>query len=182
MKKKVWIVLALLMIIPGLLFSAACTKQTVQHDESVVTTDDSMLYGDEAYGTEDSETLDGEVFNEETDSMAGEDIIQQDIYFGYDSFTLTEDAQDTLRQIAVWLRNNPEFSIVIEGHCDERGTEEYNIALGDRRSDSVKTFLMAYGIDSSSLSTVSYGEEFPVADGYNEEAWSQNRRVHFRLR
>jgi len=80
-----------------------------------------------------------------------------------------------------WMRENPGVSVLIEGHCDERGTEEYNIALGQRRAESVKMFLVDTGISASSLNTISYGEEQPLDSGKTESAWAKNRRAHFRI-
>ena len=80
---------------------------------------------------------------------------------------------------AEWLRENADTSIIIEGHCDERGTNAYNIALGERRAESAKAYLTDLGIDGLRLTTISYGEERPVDPGHNEEAWAKNRRAHF---
>jgi len=88
-------------------------------------------------------------------------------------------AQDTLRRKAQYMRENPDLKVVIEGHCDERGTNEYNLALGDRRANSAKIFLSDLGISSSRMTTISYGEERPVDARSNEEAWAKNRRAHF---
>ena len=88
--------------------------------------------------------------------------MQEDIYFDFDKSTLTPAAQDNLLRKAEWLRENPDATVTIEGHCDERGTNEYNLALGDRRAESAKAFLADLGIDPSRLTTISYGEERPV--------------------
>lgn len=102
----------------------------------------------------------------------------RDAFFGYDESTLTADGQAALTSSANWLRTNPQYTLLIEGHTDERGTEQYNLALGDRRANTARDYLMALGIDGSRMRTVSYGEERPFADGSNESAWSQNRRAH----
>ena len=88
-------------------------------------------------------------------------------------------AQDTLMRHAAWLRENSGVTVTIEGHCDERGTNEYNLALGDRRADSAKAFLVDLGIAASRLTTISYGEERPLCMQQDEECWSKNRRGHF---
>lgn len=108
-------------------------------------------------------------------------FVNEDVYFNFDDATLNSDARQVLKQKVAWLRENPGTSALIEGHCDERGTEEYNIALGQRRAQSVKTFLVNAGISASRLSTISYGEERPVDFGKNESAWAKNRRAHFKL-
>ena len=102
-----------------------------------------------------------------------------DVQFEFDSAKLSMEAQDILRQKAEWLKENPRAKIIIEGHCDERGTNEYNLALGDRRAFSAKTFLVDLGIATSRLTTVSYGEERPIDSRADEDAWAKNRRAHF---
>jgi len=103
----------------------------------------------------------------------------EDILFEFDSANLSVDAQQILRSKADWLQKNPRAQIIIEGHCDERGTNEYNLALGDRRAFSAKSFLVDLGIDESRITTVSYGEERPLDSRSTEEAWAKNRRDHF---
>jgi peptidoglycan-associated lipoprotein len=102
----------------------------------------------------------------------------RDAFFGYDESTLSSDAQSALTASADWLRRNPQYTILIEGHCDERGTEQYNLALGDRRATIARDYLITLGVDAARIRTVSYGEERPFAEGNSESAWSQNRRAH----
>lgn len=109
-------------------------------------------------------------------------FLNDDIHFEFDSSTLTPEAQLTLKKKAEWLQNNPEAMSTIEGHCDERGTSEYNLALGDRRATSAKNFLVDLGISASRLTTISYGEERPIDPGQNEDAWAKNRRCHFTIK
>jgi peptidoglycan-associated lipoprotein len=103
----------------------------------------------------------------------------EDILFEFDSANLSVEAQEILRKKAEWLRENPKARVTIEGHCDERGTSEYNLALGDRRAYSAKVFLVDLGIEESRLATISYGEERPIDSNSSEEAWAKNRRDHF---
>jgi peptidoglycan-associated lipoprotein len=105
----------------------------------------------------------------------------RDVFFEFDSFTLSADAQDALAVTASWLKSHPEFSLLIEGHADERGTQQYNLALGDRRANVAKDYIVTLGVDSSRVRTISYGEERPFAMGSNESAWAQNRRAHMTL-
>jgi len=98
------------------------------------------------------------------------------VFFDFDKYSLTSDAQKTLQAQAAWLKKYSGAKILIEGHCDERGTREYNLALGDRRSNSVKDYLVALGVSADRIKTISYGKERPAALGHNEAAWSQNRR------
>jgi peptidoglycan-associated lipoprotein len=105
----------------------------------------------------------------------------KDAYFGYDEANLGVDAQAALTESANWLKRNPSYNLLIEGHCDERGTEQYNLALGDRRANQAKQFLMTLGIDGARIRTVSYGEERPFDPGHDESAWAKNRRDHLVL-
>ena len=99
------------------------------------------------------------------------------VLFGYDSSELDDDDRSVLDNQAKFLNQNPSLKVTIEGHCDERGTREYNLALGERRANSVKELLILNGINSNRIRTVSYGEEKPVVSGSNESAWSKNRRA-----
>jgi peptidoglycan-associated lipoprotein len=98
------------------------------------------------------------------------------VFFAYDSDALDATSQDVLKKQAQWLATNANVRLTIEGHADERGTREYNIALGDRRAEAIKTFLVSNGVDGARLQTISYGKERPDAVGSNEEAWAKNRR------
>tara|TARA_B100000941_G_C28361344_1_gene477180 strand:+ start:66 stop:548 length:483 start_codon:yes stop_codon:yes gene_type:complete len=98
------------------------------------------------------------------------------VFFATNESVLTTASRDTLRKQAAWLRKNSDVSVVLEGHADERGTREYNLALGERRANAAKDYLMTYGISSNRLSVISYGKERPVDSGSNPLAWSKNRR------
>ncbi|MGA6993441.1 MAG: peptidoglycan-associated lipoprotein Pal [Candidatus Deferrimicrobiaceae bacterium] len=102
-----------------------------------------------------------------------------DIHFDYDKSFLREDAKLILQDVAAYLKENRAASILIEGHCDERGTPEYNIALGERRAESAKSYLVSLGVTAGAVSTVSFGEEKPIDPGHDEMAWERNRRAHF---
>jgi peptidoglycan-associated lipoprotein len=101
------------------------------------------------------------------------------IYFEFDSYVLTEDSKRTLQENAQWMKANPSANIVIEGHCDERGSDGYNMALGENRARSASNYLVSLGAAPESIRIVSYGEEKPVAMGHDESAWAQNRRAEF---
>jgi peptidoglycan-associated lipoprotein len=98
------------------------------------------------------------------------------VFFDYDSYEIRQDAQDTLKKQATWLQQYHQYTVTVEGHCDERGTREYNLALGERRANSVKNYLVALGIDANRIQTISYGKERPENPGHDEVAFSQNRR------
>ncbi len=101
------------------------------------------------------------------------------VFFEYDQSTLSAEGQEILKANAEWMRNHPNVSLQIEGHCDERGSVEYNLSLGERRGRTVKNYLEAQGISSQRLSIISYGEEKPLVRGSGETVWSQNRRANF---
>ncbi len=103
------------------------------------------------------------------------------IYFDYDKSELKPEARDILTKKAAFLQTNPDYNVKIEGNCDERGTNEYNLALGERRATAASKFINALGVSENRISTVSYGEEKPVDTGHNENAWSKNRRDEFKL-
>lgn len=118
---------------------------------------------------------------EEANRLAQQRGYIQDAFFEYNENTLSTDAQAALSASATWLKNNPKYSLLVEGHCDERGTEQYNLALGDRRANTVKDYLSTLGVDASRIRTVSYGEERPFDPGHDESSWSKNRRAHLVL-
>ena len=98
------------------------------------------------------------------------------VFFNYDSSDLDSDAQELLQDQVAWLKQYSDVSVIVEGHCDERGTREYNLALGEKRAQSVKNYLISLGISSDRISTISYGKERPADVGSNDGAWAQNRR------
>jgi peptidoglycan-associated lipoprotein len=113
------------------------------------------------------------------EKMAKKESPVSDINFDYDSSSIRSDARDILKINANYFMKNRISSIVIEGHCDERGTDEYNMALGDRRAQETKKYLVNLGVKESLLKTVSFGEEHPLDPASTEEAWAKNRRAHF---
>jgi peptidoglycan-associated lipoprotein len=102
-----------------------------------------------------------------------------DVFYDFDKSDLRADAVEQLKTNANWMQTNSANSVIIEGHCDERGTSEYNLALGERRANSAKNYIVNLGVAPVRLKTVSYGEEKPFAAGSTEDAWAQNRRAHF---
>ena len=133
----------------------ACATQTT-------TKVDSQLQGDVYTGTDTVEYL-----------ASG---VPDRVFFATNESVLTTASRDTLRKQAAWLRKNSDINVVLEGHADERGTREYNLALGERRANSAKDYLMTYGISANRISVISYGKERPVDSGSNPLAWSKNRR------
>ena len=132
----------------------SCATQTTKVD--------SQIQGDVYMGTDTVEYL--------------ADGVPDRVFFATNESVLTTASRETLRKQAAWLRKNPEITVVLEGHADERGTREYNLALGERRANSAKDYLMTYGISSARISVISYGKERPVDSGSNPLSWSKNRR------
>ena len=168
MQKKKWIFLALLLVIPGLMFSVSCQKKLVDASPK------PMAKEEPAPAPPKKEEPAAPVA-----PAAPSVVMQEDIYFDFDKATLTPAAQDNLLRKAEWLRDNSDVTVTIEGHCDSRGTNEYNLALGDRRAESAKAFLVDLGIAASRITTISYGEERPVCTQQDEECWAKNRRDNF---
>lgn len=101
------------------------------------------------------------------------------VFFDYDKSNLTSDDQDSIQKVVAWMQTYPDVTLTLEGHADERGTREYNLALGERRANAVRRYMEALGIDSARLSVISYGNQQPAMLGSNELAWAQNRRAVF---
>ena len=125
--------------------------------------------------TSDSDTSSGATSDPMSNVDIGEPYVK--IYFDYDQDALREDALSDLLKVSRLMKDNPKYTLLVEGHADERGTREYNLALSERRAKAVEDFLSASGVSSFNVEVVGYGEEKPVDNGSNESAWSQNRRA-----
>jgi len=176
MQRKVWMILALIVLVPGLMLMTSCAQQTaVGQDTTQKTTPPADTSG------KASEDLQAQAAKRAAEQAMNQ-FLNEHVYFAFDSAALSAMAQDTLKRKAAWLRDNAGVAVTIEGHCDERGTNEYNLALGERRAESARAYLVDLGIAASRLSTISYGEERPLDPGHDEEAWAKNRRGQFQLR
>lgn len=151
---------------------SACSKKDVVQDEPVITPS-----GDTSGGTlnDDSGALSGSA----GDSGSSISSDMETAFFAYDSYSLGSEARAVLKRNADWLKSNPSATVQIEGHCDERGTTEYNLALGERRANAARDYLVRLGVNSSRVSVISYGEERPSDPGHDESAWARNRRAAF---
>ena len=147
----------LLVLTARLVLSACATKKEVATTEI-----QGQMQGDVYTGTDTVEYL--------------ADGVPDRVFFATNESILTTASRETLRAQAAWLRKNPGINVVLEGHADERGTREYNLALGERRANAAKDYLMTYGISSDRITVLSYGKERPVDSGSNPLAWSKNRR------
>lgn len=190
MRKRLWIIVALLLVIPGLLLTTSCAKKKIKSDTAMEqdADDDAAKRAAEKAKEEElarQRELEEQRLKEQEEAekqkiaVAMAKFENEDIYFEFDSAALLPMAQEILKKKAAYLDANPGISVVVEGHCDERGTNEYNLALGDRRARSAVSFLVDLGISASRLTAISYGEERPVDPGSNEEGWAKNRRGHF---
>ena len=159
----------------GFLILAACLVLTAcaTKKEVTTTTTDSATTATTA---ETSNEMQGDVFTGDDTVKYLADGVPDRVFFATNESILTTASRETLRAQAAWLRKNSSINVVVEGHADERGTREYNLALGERRANSAKDYLMTYGISSDRISVLSYGKERPVDGGSSPLAWSKNRR------
>ncbi len=140
---------------------------------------DETLLGEGAPGSEDTLGTSGSLDRYKRGLAPEEGGVLKDVSFAYDSYELDANARDVLAANAEWLKENPRARTEIEGHCDERGTVEYNLALGARRAMAAKDYLVSLGVAPERLSTISYGEELPLCREAGEGCYARNRRVHF---
>lgn len=178
MKLRLVVALALLLVVPTVGCSrnrpaAATPPPAASNDDAAARARaDSIAAADLARRQAEERERQGQL-------ARAREILTNVVYFEYDSDRLTSEAEDRLRTKAAVMRANPAVAVRIEGHADERGSTEYNLALGQRRAESVRTFLTGYGVTGQRVATISYGKERPVAEGSNEAAWARNRRAEF---
>ena len=187
--QKHWTILVLALALMVIFSFSACTKKKISSETATTPTTSTEEQARKRAEEEArqkalrEETLREERLSEQQakERMETERSVfeNEDIYFEFDSIRLTPEAQEILTQKAAWLRMNPGARVTIEGHCDDRGTNEYNLALGAGRAQSASAFLVDLGIEESRLNSLSYGEERPLATGQDEETWARNRRAHF---
>ncbi len=198
MNRQLALHLLMAILVAGLFLTASCAKKTVVSDAGTIEDQAQASAEAEAEAAAaaarkaEQERIRQQEIQEEAArkktieqarvQAAKTRFLHQNIHFEFDSAQLTDEAKALLREKADWLKANPGQSIVIEGHCDERGTTEYNLALGERRAGSVKQYLQDLGIGAFRMTTVSYGEERPLDPGQNEAAYSKNRRAQFVLK
>ena len=170
-------------IIGALAFWTGCAKKRVKDQQAV---QPAATEYEEPAGIQEGELEEADLGSKDFREIAEDDtelkMVFRDLYFDFDDFSLRPDAREILDGIAEWLLKNPSTQILIEGHCDERGTNEYNLALGERRAKSATKYLVQLGVAPRRISTISYGEEKPLDPGHDEDAWAKNRRDHFLIR
>lgn len=196
MKKRVLVNLMLIFMVVGLMLTVSCAKKQVVSEPTGMTIDDTTdAYANAAAKAEalaKQKAMEEAMLREKAMKEAAMTEAEfakltaaktrfttQNIHFAYDSSELTPMSRMLLKEKALWLQENSGVRVMIEGHCDDRGTTEYNLALGERRALSVQNFLINLGISESRLSTISYGEERPIDLARNETAWAKNRRAQF---
>ena len=168
---------ALVLTIP--LFGQACTKKQPSADVGMATATDADGKPYDPNNPGGRELTKEEENRLARESSYAETAALKDVYFDFDRSDLRPESLRTIEANASWMKSNPKMKVQIEGHCDERGTEEYNLALGERRATAVKNHMLGLGVDQRKLFTISYGEELPVDQGHTEDAWAKNRRAHF---
>lgn len=196
MREKGWSPVALAMVLPVVLFTASCAKKVVRTETQTQAPPQAQAQPQpvsvakpEVPKTPDrpAEQVRPDAGRDEARLRAEADarlaaltaFVGENIHFELNSSLLSDKARQILAGKAEYLRKNPGIAVTVEGHCDDRGTNAYNIALGERRAESVRTFLVDHGIGTNRLNTVSYGEERPIAAGHNEASWAENRRAQF---
>lgn len=164
---------ALVLVLPAVFLLASCSKKAMESEQAETPQAEMPAVENTNAGK------DGSHVEVTAPEQVAAEFVNRNIYFEYDSAVLSDQAQEVLTEKAEYLRNNPELMVTVEGHCDERGTGAYNMALGDRRAKSAKGYLEYMGIGKDRLRTISYGEERPVAMNHDESSWSRNRRAQF---
>ena len=189
MGKKGLVVLVLILCV-GLLLTG-CPKKTVMKEEPSMKKAEepvaerekaAKLAAEEEAKKAKEKEFEKSLVAKKEPGIAGEVFesrLLKDIHFDFDKYDIRSEDAGTLKENATLLMNYPKVKIQVEGHCDERGTNEYNLALGERRANAAKKYLLSLGISTDRISSISYGEEKPLDTGHNEEAWSKNRRGHF---
>ena len=184
MKRKIWLNVLMSVLVAGLFLTVSCAKKAVVSDAGTVK-QASATEDPNAKAKAEAERLAAEKAAKEKAAKiaaARKAFENEDVHFDFDSSELTAAAKALLKDKAAWLTENASASVTIEGHCDERGTTEYNLALGDRRATSVKAYLVDLGIAAARMNTISFGEEKPVDTVKTEIAWAMNRRAHFAVK
>ncbi|MBU1196039.1 MAG: peptidoglycan-associated lipoprotein Pal [Proteobacteria bacterium] len=191
MKNRQWMNVVMVILVAGLFLMVSCAKKPVVVDpgpiqnQSTIEADEAKLKAEQMEADRiKAQRLKEQLEKEKALAMvqaAKDHFVNQDVLFEYDSSELTSEAKLLLKEKAVWLQANPGVSVTVEGHCDERGTTDYNLALGERRAQTAKSYLVNLGVSGSRLSTISFGEEKPVDASATEAAYRKNRRAHFSI-
>jgi peptidoglycan-associated lipoprotein len=175
------LIITILILCFGLIMIGCPKKTTVREEPSVTKEEAAKTEAERAKETKAKEQFEKSLVAEKTPGIAGEvfeSSLLKDIHFDFDRYNLRPGDASILKENAALLKKYANVKIQIEGHCDERGTVEYNLALGERRANSAKDYLVSLGISQARISTISYGKEKPLDPSHNEAAWAKNRRAH----
>lgn len=182
MRKNFWLAAALILILATMLFTVSCAKDEVAAAPEPQVEEPAPPEEPEEPPPPEPSSEEVQAQEMERAFMAAKfDFENNAIYFEFDSAALLPTAQQSLTEKADLLMNHSDISATIAGHCDERGTDAYNMALGQRRADAAKAFMVNLGVNDNQLNTISYGEEQPADPASNEEAWAKNRRAEFSI-
>jgi peptidoglycan-associated lipoprotein len=170
----------------GMLFLVGCAPKTVETIQQPTTSITERSLSDQdsmgRRGITEEELAQAERERLLREQQQGKDgSFAKDIYFEYDSYTIKQSELPKIDAVGNYLKQNRGINIVAEGHCDERGTIDYNFALGQKRAEAAKAYLVKMGIDGGRIKTISFGKEVPVDTGHSEDSWARNRRVHFKI-
>jgi len=182
MNKTIWKYLLIAVMVPALLCTVSCSKKSVKADTAAPSVS-SDAADREAKRLAEEQRLRDEAKKGTLSAteQAKYRFITDDAYFDFDSSALTTEAQSVLKQKSQWLMSNSAAQATVEGHCDERGTNAYNLALGERRANAAKEYLVGLGVPGDKIQTVSYGKSRPLCTQHDDACWDQNRRDEFTL-
>ena len=178
MKRRTLLIMITILAL-GLGLASGCAKKTVPGPGAgqLSAEEKAKLEAERQRRLREAQLKEGEA--RASEAKLKELFVNQDIHFDYDRYDLSAEAKQTLNDKAAYMQEHPDLQIIIEGHCDERGSNAYNMALGEKRARAAEAYLEAMGIDRNRIETVSYGEERPLVMGHTEEAYAANRRGHF---
>jgi peptidoglycan-associated lipoprotein len=189
MKRSATVVgIAMLIFCVFLMFMTGCAKKAVSKDEGLVAGDKKVASAEAKPALTPEQAAQGDARDlalKRDAAAAAEKAVKsefEDIRFDFDKSTIEPAARMTLKKLADWLMKNKNYALAIAGHCDERGTVEYNLALGQRRADAAMKYLVDLGVNKADIATISYGKERPLDPAHNDEAWAKNRRANFTVK
>ncbi len=186
MRNRIKVLFIMCLVIPGLLFTISCTKEKPPVSDTGTSSSSADETAAAAKAKADADAARAKADADAAAAAASaaaqaalDEFINANVLFAFESDVLDDSAKAILLNKSAYLRANPGLNVTVQGHCDDRGTLEFNQALGDRRAKSAKNYLLDLGIDASRLNTISYGEENPIDPGQNDAAWAKNRRAQF---
>lgn len=179
-KRMVWILAAALLV--ALVLPLGCGKETVPAPSGLTEAEKAKLAAEKERRLKEQRLREARLKEQQArdaEAKLRDIFVNQDIHFEYDRYDLTPEAKQILNEKAAYMQEHPQLDVIVEGHCDERGSNAYNMALGEKRAKAAAAYLEAMGIAPDRLETVSYGEERPLVMGQTEEDYAANRRAHF---